>query len=181
MILATGQSGISYDVIIPVVSTTLVALIGYVMQIVTLWHTGKKENERKRIEAYTGFYMELIFELSNMVLIYQDYCTRKEKKIAWNEFGKEILVSIAKNTAQGDERNIVDKFNSSIKAVYKIFKEREYYPISKKVHKNCMKLCLYADCINKMNQTHFLNSNIEKCSESILLPDLEKLLKQLAI
>ncbi len=180
MILTKNQSEISYDIIIPVLSTTFIALIGYIMQLVTLWHTRKKENESKKIEAYADFYIELIFELNNIILIYQDYCARNGE-ITWKEFGKSIFCLLAENNAQGDDRNLISKFNSAIITIYKLFEEKKYYPISKKAHKNCMKLCLFADCIYKINQSNFLKSNIQKCSESILLPDLEKMLKQLTI
>ena len=46
---------LSYDVIIPVISIDLIAIIGYFVQIVVFYLTNQKEVTRKRLDAYANF------------------------------------------------------------------------------------------------------------------------------
>lgn len=176
--LEHSQADVSFEVIIPVISTAIIAVIGYVMQIITLYLTGKKEDKSKKIESYADFYIDLLFELNAIILAYQDYCIRRGK-VSWNEFGKKIITMIVTNSAREEDKRMIDKINSSMLKICTLYKNKSYYPMSRKVHKNCMKLCLFCDCIKKLGESRFSEDNINKCSEYILLPDIERLLDYL--
>lgn len=180
MILVKCQGGIPYETIIPVISTAIIAVIGYVVQILILWMNERKEVKFKQIEAYADFYLQLALALGNLMLIHKDYCDR-EKRISWKKYGRLMISMINSEKIKEKDRDMIEEVKKIIGEIDALFKKEtnSYYPLGRRTHKKCIKLFLYADCIQKMINNRFSEANIEMSKRKNVLPNIEKLQKKI--
>lgn len=174
-----NPEGIPYDVIIPVVSTLIIAIVGYVIQFIIFLHNNKYEKKKVKMDAYSKFYYKLIIYLNMLVPVFMTYKINNEKG-TWKDFGEFLISNASKTNINIEDKHIINKFSSISNDLLKLYREGEYYPLSRNVHRKNIRLRIYLEIFVQIeNSTVKSREYCNSLKNNARLPNIQKMIRKI--
>ena len=167
---------ISENVKAALIAASATIILGIVSNTITIVTTYNNTREKKLL-SYGKFYIEYVALLVQLIL----HCNMLKSNMTQNAFRqylKENLVKYAYNNnavfSSPDEKSEIEQIYNILLNIHTLFKNGSYYPLSRKVHKNVVKLEKTIETLIWIHDNKMEKSQICNLQKNIQIPNLQK-------
>lgn len=175
-VVESNVQTISENVKAALIAASATIILGIVSNTITIVTTYNNTREKKLL-SYGKFYIEYIALLVQLIL----HCNMLKSNMTQNAFRKylkENLVKYAYNNnvvfSSPDEKSEIEQIYSILLNIHALFKNGSYYPLSRKVHKNVVKLEKTIETLIWIHDNKMEKSQICNLQKNIQIPNLQK-------
>lgn len=175
-IMESNVQTISENVKAALIAASATIILGIVSNTITIVTTYNNTREKKLL-SYGKFYIEYVALLVQLIL----HCNMLKSNMTQNAFRqylKENLVKYAYNNnavfSSPDEKSEIEQIYNILLNIHTLFKNGSYYPLSRKVHKNVVKLEKTIETLIWIHDNKMEKSQICNLQKNIQIPNLQK-------
>ena len=174
--IGSNSLTISEDVKAALIAATVTIFLGILSNAITIFITYSNSKEKK-ILSYGKFYVEYVALLVPLVL----HCSALKLNLAKDCSRKLLtykLIEYAYNNAASfsseDEKRNIEQIYSILLRIQILYKSGSYYPMSKKVHKDVVKLEKVIETLTWLHKNNVEESQINDLKMQTEIPNLQK-------
>lgn len=175
-VVESNVQTISENVKAALIAASATIILGIVSNTITIVTTYNNTREKKLL-SYGKFYIEYVVLLVQLIL----HCNMLKSNMTQNAFRKyleEKLVQYAYNNnvvfSSPDEKSEIEQIYNILLNIHTLFKNGSYYPLSRKVHKNVVKLEKTIETLIWIHDNKMEKSQICNLQKNIQIPNLQK-------